>query len=80
VAEGVAAGLGDVGGIAVVLLRRAHDLRLRRRREPPRTRGCPASGATAGAGPRIAGGIPGAHLGRVRAQRSAPLARVCAPW
>jgi hypothetical protein len=28
VAEGIAEGLGDVGGVAVVLLHRAHDLRL----------------------------------------------------
>ena len=81
-AEGVAAGLGDVGGVAVVLLRRAHDLRLRRRREPPRTSGRPASGASAGAGPRIPGGIPGAHLlsarGRVSPELRGVRPRVCA--
>jgi hypothetical protein len=62
----VAAGLGDVRCVAVVLLRRPHDLRLRRPGEPPRPRGRTAPGAgasaAAGTGARIAGGGACSHL------------------
>lgn len=64
-AEGVAAGLGDVRGVAVVLLRRPHDLRLRCLREPPRTRGGPAGTAAPRAGARIPAAAA-AHLSRRR--------------
>jgi hypothetical protein len=62
VAERVAAGFGDVGGVAVVLLRRPHDLRLSRPGEPARPRGSTAPGAGGGAGARIAGGEACSHL------------------
>lgn len=56
----VAACLRDVGCVAVVLLRRPHDLRLRRPGESPWTSGGTATGA--GAGARIAGGGACSHL------------------
>ena len=58
----VAAGLGDVGRVAIVLLRCPHDLRLRRPRKPPWPRGRSAPRAAAGAGARIAGGGACSHL------------------
>ena len=62
VSKRVAAGLGDVGRVAIVLLRRPHDLRLRRPGKPPWPRGRPAPRAAAGAGARIAGGGACSHL------------------